>query len=250
MAQGRLVRSDRLPEPHGWPAWLPARIVQYWHDEVPPEEVRHSHARVVARHPGVLCELYSRERAREFLAAHFAPDVLAAFDHSVHEAMRCDIFRLCHVLVHGGMYLDVDIDCEGGLGALLPQREFDCFLLFWRPGPGQVVIRNDVIAAPPGSALLARLLDVVIANVNAMHAGERHFSSVRMVSGPGALTRLVAGLAESGMVETGLVEDGPRDGLLDGLVVAPWAAAEGILQHERMSYETHDVGNWRSWHGE
>jgi len=52
---------------------------------------------------------YSDEDARTFLSSHFPPEVREAYDALIPGAYKADLFRYCILLIHGGIYADVDV---------------------------------------------------------------------------------------------------------------------------------------------
>lgn len=52
---------------------------------------------------------YSDEDAQNFLSTHFPAEVREAYDALRPGAFKADLFRYCALLIHGGVYADVDI---------------------------------------------------------------------------------------------------------------------------------------------
>lgn len=52
---------------------------------------------------------YSDEDAQNFLSTHFPSEVREAYDALRPGAFKADLFRYCALLIHGGVYADVDI---------------------------------------------------------------------------------------------------------------------------------------------
>ena len=49
------------------------------------------------------------EDARAFISLHFSEEVLYSFDALIPGAFKADLFRLCVLLIEGGVYSDVDL---------------------------------------------------------------------------------------------------------------------------------------------
>ncbi|HET6752834.1 MAG TPA: glycosyltransferase [Jiangellaceae bacterium] len=60
--------------------------------------------------------MFDDDTARQFIRDELSSDHAAVFDACRHPAMRCDYFRLCFLLRHGGLYVDADEVYLGGLG--------------------------------------------------------------------------------------------------------------------------------------
>ena len=52
--------------------------------------------------------MFDDNKARRFIEGNFEHAHVIAFDRCYHPAMRCDFFRLCYILRHGGFYVDAD----------------------------------------------------------------------------------------------------------------------------------------------
>lgn len=63
---------------------------------------------------------YSDASAEEFLSIHFPPAVLEAYRAIIPGAFKADLFRYCVLLIHGGIYADVDIQLESVLDMSIP----------------------------------------------------------------------------------------------------------------------------------
>ncbi len=98
-------------------ATIPQVLVQYWHDRdgipVDVQACLESWTPLTAQ--GFSRLLFDDRQARRFIAQVLGQRYLAAFDRCYHPAMRCDYFRLCYILTHGGFYVDADELYQGTL---------------------------------------------------------------------------------------------------------------------------------------
>ena len=112
-------------------------------------------------------KFYTDEMSLNFLSTHFPPEVREAYETLRPGAFKADLFRYCVLLIHGGVYADVDIMLESSLdlsigpdiGFMVPQDE-----------PGTKVNRrmclwNGFIAAAPGHPFLAKTIETVVNNI-------------------------------------------------------------------------------------
>ncbi len=94
---------------------IPKVIVQYWDDlqELPMdiEECIGSWSRWTAG--GFSHRLFDECSAQTFIAETLDKRHECAFANCYHPAMQADYFRLCYLLVEGGLYVDVDDVCIG-----------------------------------------------------------------------------------------------------------------------------------------
>lgn len=93
----------------------PRTIVQFWHDlgELPAdiEECIASWTRWTTS--GFRHRLFDERSAREFIRGSLDTRHERAFGRCYHPAMQADYFRLCYLLVEGGLYVDADDVCVG-----------------------------------------------------------------------------------------------------------------------------------------
>ena len=160
---------------------LPMQVVQYWNnDDIPPDI-----AGLIGEWDRICpldSVLFNRLRAMRFLQDNLGPDWLSAFRLARHPAEESDFFRLCYLLVQGGIYVDADDRYVRDFSALIDT----CggFLAFAEP---YGTAENNFIAARPGhpaieiAALAAR--DALL-----QRASEITWSK----TGPALLTRAVA----------------------------------------------------------
>lgn len=94
---------------------IPKVIVQYWDDPkfLPAdiEECISSWTRWTA--VGYSHRLFDESSARAFIAESLDKRHEIAFANCYHPAMQADYFRLCYLLVEGGLYVDADDVCLG-----------------------------------------------------------------------------------------------------------------------------------------
>jgi hypothetical protein len=90
---------------------------------------------------------YTDAESATFLSTHFPPEVREAYDTLIPGAFKADLFRYCVLLIHGGLYADVDILLTSNLdvtvgpdvGFMAPFDEvslrlcrfrYECYILF------------------------------------------------------------------------------------------------------------------------
>jgi hypothetical protein len=84
-------------------------------------------------------KFYSDEAAASFLSTHFPSEIREAYDELRPGAFKADLFRYCVLLIHGGVYADVDIQLESTLdfavpedvGLMVPVDEVRVHTRFW-----------------------------------------------------------------------------------------------------------------------
>jgi hypothetical protein len=112
--------TPRPPGFSGDGADAPAVLVQFWDTGADmPRDVAECIAswdRLVDDVPRLSRVMFDDDTARQFIRDELSSDHAAVFDACRHPAMRCDYFRLCFLLRHGGLYVDADEVYLGGLG--------------------------------------------------------------------------------------------------------------------------------------
>lgn len=140
---------------------IPLKVYQTWstHD-LPP----HMQTRVAAlklQNPEFEFFLYDDAECREFIAKHFAKEVVDAYDKLIPGAYKADLWRYCVLYVNGGIYLDIKFACINGFSLIaLTEREH---LVRDRILP--LSIYNACMAVRPRNALMWKAIYRVVWNV-------------------------------------------------------------------------------------
>ncbi|WP_176214476.1 tetratricopeptide repeat protein [Roseovarius sp. A-2] len=160
---------------------IPRRVVQYWNDAEPPEEIRtimHSWRSV----PGWDYLLHDKRSARRWLRERFGPRHAQAFRRARHVAEESDFLRLCMLLDGGGIYADADDYLKADPQQLLAHGSG--LVVFLEP---YGAIMNNVICASPGHPAIAHAVNMTMV---ALLKGDNDNTWGK--TGPGLLTRAVA----------------------------------------------------------
>eukprot|EP00980_Cylindrotheca_fusiformis_P001952 scaffold443_cov125-Cylindrotheca_fusiformis.AAC.1 len=147
---------------------IPKIIHQTWFEDVTPEKYPNMSRLIESfKQSGWSYNFYTDEEAQNFLSTHFPNEVRQAYDALRPGAFKADLFRYCALLIHGGVYADMDIMLEANLdlaiepdiGFMVPQDEpgtpVDLRMCLW----------NGFIAAAPGHPYLAKVIETVVNNV-------------------------------------------------------------------------------------
>jgi hypothetical protein len=111
---------------------IPKIIHQTWFEDVTPEKYPNMSRLIESfKQSGWNYNFYTDEEAQNFLSTHFPPEVRQAYDALRPGAFKADLFRYCALLIHGGVYADMDIMLEANLdlavepdiGFMVPQDE-------------------------------------------------------------------------------------------------------------------------------
>jgi hypothetical protein len=95
---------------------IPRIIHQTWFEELSRDKYPNMSRLVESfRLSGWEYKFYADEDAASFLSTHFPAEVREAYDALIPGAFKADLFRYCVLLIHGGVYADVDIMLESAL---------------------------------------------------------------------------------------------------------------------------------------
>ena len=115
------------------PSRLIPRIVhQTWFEDVDKEKYPNMSRLIESfKQSGWEYKFYTDDEAGNFLSTHFPSEVREAYDALRPGAFKADLFRYCVLMIHGGVYADMDIMLESNLdlavapdiGFMVPQDE-------------------------------------------------------------------------------------------------------------------------------
>lgn len=156
-------------------------LIQYWHEEQPPDEIEELLAQAQGHNPAMDHLVFDQASAAELIVAHHGARELAAFRACAVPAMQADYFRYCAVHALGGVYCDADISCSGPFTPLLEGRGR---LLEGSGGLG--VIANHLFGfRQPGHPLLGLAIEIATIGIES-----RFCERVTFVTGPLIFTAL------------------------------------------------------------
>jgi mannosyltransferase OCH1-like enzyme len=149
---------------------IPLDIYQTWHTKDLPPKMRERVELLKNQNPRFTHHLYDDNDCREFIKAHFKPDVLYAYDTLIPGAYKADLFRLCILFIKGGIYMDIKLACVNGF-RLIELCENNHFVLE-RPyhcnGGG---IHNAFIVSKAGNIFLYKCIRQIVKNVKNKYYG-------------------------------------------------------------------------------
>ena len=159
---------------------IPKYLWQTWHTKLSPtmEAVVHT---LKEQHNDFTHHLYNISDCRVFLEANFAHDVLQAYDTLLPYAYKADLWRLCILYIHGGIYLDVKFCCVGDfrLHQLLNKE-------YYAKDSIADDISNGIMVCSPKNPLLMKAIQKIVENVSQRFYGSSCFD----ITGPVLLRML------------------------------------------------------------
>ena len=237
--------NDRCGQP------IPKTIVQFWHDlgQLPPDVEECVRSWTVWEASGFKHKLFDERTAEAFISHSLGARHKRAFERCYHPAMQADYFRLCYVLVEGGIYVDADDVCVGTDIVWLAE---DCRLklqpLCYDIATGAMVkptvflraeayepswifyFNNNPLIAGPGHPVIEHALSQATRLLEL--AGKDELPEIQTATGPGNLSKSIfdLGTKSSSDIES------------DVVVLVDWDAL--AVSHWPLSYRS-DARNWR-----
>lgn len=149
------------------PFCIPKNVFMTWNTLSLPKYMQKNVDKLIEQHPDFSVCVFDDDMCREFIRTHFDFPVLDAFNTLVPGAYKADLWRLCVLYIHGGIYLDIKYGCVADfrLDELLHNEH----LVLDRPGfwasPEHYGIYNAVMVCKPGTQFLKDCIDSVLRNV-------------------------------------------------------------------------------------
>lgn len=146
---------------------IPKIIHQTYYEEITPERYPAFHEFVTSwKESGWEYRFYNNSQAEEFLSFHFPPEVRQAFESLNYGAFKADLFRYCALLIHGGVYADVDINCTSDLDLAIPPDVGFAVPIEQRGiGVPRSFLWNGFLAAAPAHPYLAMAIEMSVNNI-------------------------------------------------------------------------------------
>ena len=248
-----LIQEGAPSEPPLDPVTIPKVVIQFWHDAsaIPTDVQECLDSWEPLGSQGFKRVLFDDYEARRFISRHFGRHYVAAFDRCHHPAMRCDYFRLCYMVRHGGFYVDADEFYQGGDCESLFQDKrlkiqpmcydipsatmvpYDIFTREQSDSPDWIFYVNNNPLVAPASHPVVRLALARSTRILLSHEEKR--LDIQSTTGPGNLT---ASLVNH--VITAELAGQERDFSL----LANWETIS--ISRWPLSYRD-DERNWRLW---
>ncbi|GBQ71624.1 hypothetical protein AA103196_2827 [Ameyamaea chiangmaiensis NBRC 103196] len=225
------------PDQSALPPTIPRRISQYWHSETLPEDVARSIEKVRHHNPGFEMVLTHDDAARAFLEAHFGRDMVALFDACFHPTMRSDLWRVCDLYVHGGVYIDVDIAMHAPIAHVTGRAVYDCFLMYAIGAPW--CIENGLIIARRHHPALEEVLHALTDSLTRFRSDPASFENIWVNTGPGVTTVGIVRHLLATTPETASQAGG-------GCLLGHHGRGGASYGHDELAYKASPAGNWRT----
>jgi len=234
-----------------WGQPTPKTIVQFWHDlgQLPPDVEECVRSWTVWETSGFKHQLFDERTAASFISHSLGARHKQAFERCYHPAMQADYFRLCYVLVEGGIYVDADDVCVStDIGLLAADWRLKLQPLCYDIASGAMVkpavflraeaydpswifyFNNNPLIAGPGHPVIEHALRQATRFLEL--AGKDGLPEIQTATGPGNLSKSIfdLGTRSSSDIESNVV------------VLVDWDTF--AVSHWPLSYRS-DARNWR-----
>ena len=145
---------------------IPLDIYQTWYTKDLPQKMRERVDLLKAQNPRFNHHLFDDNDCREFIRTHFKPDVLDAYDRLIPGAYKADLWRLCVLFIHGGIYMDIKFCGVNGF-KLIELTEHEHFVKDRVPN----AIYNALLASRKGNMFLFKCIRQIVENVKNNYYG-------------------------------------------------------------------------------
>jgi hypothetical protein len=199
---------------------IPKSIVQFWHDLAQlPDDVRECISSWSKwKTHGFVHRVFGMTEAGEFIDRSLGPDYAHALTRCYHPAMQADYFRLCYLLIEGGLYVDADDVCiardiaslfhgcrlkvqplcyDIGSDSMVSPTEF------LQPGANDegwiFYFNNNPLIAKQGDPIIKCALERATQLLHSIGDGE--FPEIQSTTGPGNFSRTIFELGAASAIE-------------------------------------------------
>ncbi len=153
---------------------IPKYVFQTWKHSSLSKDMKDILIQLRNEHKDYKFFLYDDVMCREFIAKHFDPNILYAFDRLIPGAYKADLWRYCVLYIYGGVYMDIKLQCVDGfnLNNLIDENCFPKDI-----GKG---IWQGFLICKPKNEILKKCIDMIYWNVK-----KRFYGTSRLaVTGP------------------------------------------------------------------
>ena len=188
---------------------IPKNVFLTWKTLSLPNQMRKNVDKLIEQHPDFTIRVFDDDMCRQFISKHFPEEVLHAFNTLVPGAYKADLWRLCALYIHGGIYLDIKYGCVGDFR--LNELLYDEHLALDRPvrpgywaSPEHYGIYNAVMICLPNTEFLRKAIYAIVWNVQNKVYGYNFLYP----TGPGLLGQVYATCLEKPQIDMAMVSVG------------------------------------------
>ena len=162
---------------------IPLKIFQTWHTKDLPDKMLKCVEMLKLTNPNFEHFLFDDNDCREFIKNNFTSNVLNAYDSLIPGAYRADLWRCCVLYIHGGIYMDIKLNCINGF-KLIELTENNHFV---KDRPKPLSIYNALMVCQKAHPFLLVAINKIVKNVQNKYYGNEPLSP----TGPTMLGNLI-----------------------------------------------------------
>jgi len=157
------------------PTLLPRKIFRAWHTKTLPADLQTAVNLISEQNPDFEQCIYDHQECETFIETHFEKNVGDAYKALIPQAYKVDLWRLCVLYIHGGIYLDISFQPVNGFRfmELLNKEHFSSevklFPYITEPYKG---VSNGLMAVYPKNERIGQCITQLVKNVENRFYGE------------------------------------------------------------------------------
>ena len=146
---------------------IPLNIFQTWSTKNLPPKMKERVEILKKQNPRFTHHLFDDNDCREFIKNNFDSEVLNAYDTIIPGAYKADLWRLCVLYIHGGIYMDIKLNCINGF-KLIELTEKNHYVKDRVP---PLSIYNALMVCQKNSPFLIKAINQIVRNVKTRFYG-------------------------------------------------------------------------------
>jgi len=162
---------------------IPLNIFQTWSTKDLPPKMKERVETLKQQNPRFTHYLFDDNDCREFIKNNFDHEILNAYDSLIPGAYKADLWRLCVLYIHGGIYMDIKLTCINGF-KLIELTEKNHYVKDRLP---PLSIYNALLVCQKNSPFLIKAINEIVKNVKRRFYG----NSALDPTGPCLLGKIV-----------------------------------------------------------
>lgn len=158
---------------------IPSKVWTMWHDKTLPPKLKECVEELKQQNPDFEHNVFNDIQCQEFIKEHFPKEVLIAYNSLIPIAYKADLWRLCVLYVHGGIYVDIKLKFLNGikLDSFIDKEHLVSDGTFQFKGTTYNSICNGLISVKKNNKFLLNCIANIVYNVANKHYGETPWQS-------------------------------------------------------------------------
>jgi len=182
-----IKNQNFIPKPN-YVKIIPRKIFVCWKTKILPEKMAQNVSQLKTDHPNFEIHVFDDENSVYFLRNYFDEDIVNAFLYLKPGAYKADLFRLCVLYIHGGIYIDIKYRCVNGFRFdYVLDKEYlalDLPCIYWKENTNGIY--NGFMVSKPRNPFLFECIQEIVQNVKEKYYGD----SSLFPTGPGLLASI------------------------------------------------------------